>query len=112
MRQSTALSLLDTIANSVGKMSKTIHIESATQFRSLIASSKIVVADCRAPGTAEIYHRALTTTVYATWCGPCQQIAPMYEVLSAQLSRPKKITFTKIDVGQQQELARAYAVTA
>jgi hypothetical protein len=36
----------------------------------------------------------------------------MYEQLSAQLSRPNKITFTKIDVDQQQELARAYGVTA
>ena len=36
----------------------------------------------------------------------------MYEQLSAQLSRPNKITFTKINVDKQQELARAYGVTA
>ncbi|ERF68049.1 hypothetical protein EPUS_06439 [Endocarpon pusillum Z07020] len=76
-------------------MSKTVHIESTAQFSSLIASSKIVVAD-----------------FHATWCGPCKQIAPMYEQLSAQLSRPQKITFTKIDVDQQQELAGSYGVTA
>ena len=36
----------------------------------------------------------------------------MYEQLSAQLSRTNKITFTKVDTEKQQELARAYGVTA
>ena len=36
----------------------------------------------------------------------------MYEELAQQLSRPNKITFTKIDVEKQQGLARAYGVTA
>jgi thioredoxin len=49
---------------------------------------------------------------YADWCGPCKQIAPMYEQLSQQLTRPNKISFTKIDVDQQAELASAYGVTA
>jgi thioredoxin len=76
-------------------MSKTVHIESTRQFSSLLTSSPIVVAD-----------------FYADWCGPCKAIAPIYEQLSAQLSRPNKITFTKINTDNQQELARAYGVTA
>jgi Thioredoxin len=36
----------------------------------------------------------------------------MYEQLSQQLTRPNKISFTKIDVDQQAELASAYGVTA
>lgn len=76
-------------------MSKTVHIESTSQFSTLLASSSIVVAD-----------------FYADWCGPCKQIAPIYEQLSAQLSRPNKITFTKINTDHQQELARSYGVTA
>jgi hypothetical protein len=35
------------IEDIVATMSKTVHIESTAQFSSLIASSKIVVADCR-----------------------------------------------------------------
>ena len=76
-------------------MSQTVHIESTSQFSSLLSSSAIVVAD-----------------FYADWCGPCKQIAPIYEQLSAQLSRPNKITFTKINTDNQQELARSYGVTA
>lgn len=49
--------------------------------------------------------------VYADWCGPCQQIAPLYEQFSAKLSRPNKITFVKVDTEKQQELARTYSVT-
>lgn len=76
-------------------MSKTVQITSTSQFSSLLSSSSIVVAD-----------------FYADWCGPCKAIAPIYEQLSAQLSRPNKITFTKINTDQQQELAKAYDVRA
>ena len=76
-------------------MSKTVHIESTSHFSNLLASSSVVVAD-----------------FYADWCGPCKQIAPIYEQLSAQLSRPNKITFTKINTDNQQELSRSYGVTA
>lgn len=76
-------------------MSKTVHIESTVQFSNLLSSSVIVVAD-----------------FYADWCGPCKQIAPIYEQLSAQLSKPNKITFAKINTDQQQDLARSYNVRA
>lgn len=50
--------------------------------------------------------------VYADWCGPCKTIAPIYEQLSAQLSRPNHITFVKVNVDTQQEIASSYNVTA
>lgn len=76
-------------------MSKTVQITSTAQFSDLLASSSIVVAD-----------------FFADWCGPCRQIAPIYEQLSAQLSRPNKITFTKINTDEQQELSQTYHVRA
>jgi len=56
--------------------------------------------------------RCLHLLVYADWCGPCKAIAPMYEQLSASLSRPNKITFVKINTETQKEVAAKYAVTA
>ncbi|BCR83227.1 thioredoxin-like protein 1 [Aspergillus chevalieri] len=76
-------------------MSTLVNITSKEQFSSLLTSSAIVVAD-----------------FYADWCGPCKAIAPAYEQLARQLTRPNRITFTKINVDQQQDIAKAYGVTA
>jgi len=76
-------------------MSKTIQIASPGQFADLLKSSRIVVTD-----------------FYADWCGPCKQIAPIYEQLSAQLSRPNHITFVKVNTDTQKEIASKYGITA
>lgn len=39
-------------------------------------------------------------------------IAPAYEQLARQLSRPGHIIFTKINVDEQQDIAKAYGITA
>ncbi|XTI92492.1 DUF1000-domain-containing protein [Cenococcum geophilum] len=52
------------------------------------------------------------SAVYADWCGPCKTIAPLYEQLSAQLSRPNIITFTKVDTEKQIEVTQSYGITA
>jgi thioredoxin len=49
--------------------------------------------------------------VYADWCGPCQQIAPLYEQLSASLSRENAVTFVKVNSDNQKDIAEAYSVT-
>ncbi|KAH6666652.1 PITH domain-containing protein [Halenospora varia] len=76
-------------------MSKPVVISSPAQFSGLLKSSRIVVTD-----------------FYADWCGPCKQIAPIYDQLCAQLSRPNQITFVKVNVDTQKEIAASYAVTA
>ena len=43
----------------------------------------------------------------ATWCGPCQMVAPIVEELSDELSDVK---ICKVDVDDQPELARDYRV--
>jgi thioredoxin 1 len=46
---------------------------------------------------------------FATWCGPCQRIAPAFEQLAAKLT---KVTFLKVDVDDAAELAELYNVRA
>lgn len=75
-------------------MSKTVQIASPVQFSGLLKTSRIVVTD-----------------FYADWCGPCKAVAPVYEQLSARLSRPNHITFVKVNVDTQKEIASNYAVT-
>ncbi|KAJ5669187.1 hypothetical protein N7462_010257 [Penicillium macrosclerotiorum] len=72
-----------------------VNISSTEQFSSLLQSSRFVVAD-----------------FYADWCGPCKAIAPVYDSLATQLSRPNHITFTKINGDEQKELAQLYSVRA
>ncbi|KAB5547266.1 thioredoxin-like protein [Coniochaeta sp. 2T2.1] len=76
-------------------MSATIHITSQAQWRQIISSSAVVVAD-----------------FYADWCGPCKMIAPTFESLSTKYSKPNKITFCKVDVDNQQAVAQMYSVRA
>jgi len=44
---------------------------------------------------------------FATWCGPCQTIAPAYEQTAEQFSG---IRFLKVDCDQSSDLAEAFGV--
>lgn len=52
------------------------------------------------------------STVYADWCGPCKTIAPLYQQLSTQLSKPNAVTFAKVNTETQQQIAQAYAISS
>lgn len=45
----------------------------------------------------------------ATWCGPCQAIAPFYKMLSTEYPN---IVFLKIDVDENPQTAAKYQVSA
>jgi len=76
-------------------MSPTVNVSSSGEFSKLLGSSTIVVTD-----------------FYADWCGPCKQIAPTYESLSTKYSKPGRVTFTKVNVDNQQSIAQQYGVRA
>jgi len=46
---------------------------------------------------------------FATWCGPCKQIAPQFAELSGQ---HKKVVFLKVDVDKCPNLAATHGVTS
>lgn len=47
---------------------------------------------------------------YATWCGPCKMLAPIFEELGEELKEVAK--FEKVDVDQSMEIARFYNVSS
>jgi thioredoxin 1 len=47
---------------------------------------------------------------YASWCGPCKMIAPMFESLEKNYN--SSITFIKVDVDEAEEIASKYEVSS
>jgi len=48
--------------------------------------------------------------VYATWCGPCKMMAPLFEDLSKELA--SKYKFAKFNIDDERELAIQYNVSS
>ena len=44
----------------------------------------------------------------ATWCGPCQMLAPVLEMVSSAMG--DRVDFFNVDVDESPELAGAYSV--
>jgi thioredoxin 1 len=68
-----------------------IKIKKITSFDNLIHSDKPVLVD-----------------FYATWCGPCQMLAPVLKQVKDNLG--DRIKIIKIDVDKNQNLASKYQV--
>ena len=45
----------------------------------------------------------------ASWCGPCQMIAPKYEAMAAKFP---EVSFYKVDVDDQDDVAHACGISA
>ncbi|KAF4454129.1 putative RSM22-mitochondrial ribosomal protein, small subunit [Fusarium austroafricanum] len=76
-------------------MSGPINIGSESEWNSLLSGTNVVIAD-----------------FYADWCGPCKMIAPTFEALAKEHSRPKKVAFAKVNVDNQSAISRAQGVSA
>ncbi len=60
--------------------------------------------------TSDVLHSDLPVVVdfYADWCGPCHQLAPIVDVLSAEWEG--RVRFAKVNVDDDPTLAGAYGV--
>jgi len=48
--------------------------------------------------------------VYATWCGPCQQMVPIFDELEKEFSA--KCKFAKLNIDEARELSIQYGITS
>ena len=46
---------------------------------------------------------------FATWCGPCKMLSPVFEALGNDMEN--KADFLKVDIDQSMELAERFQVT-
>ncbi|RDY27213.1 thioredoxin [Romboutsia weinsteinii] len=58
---------------------------------------------------SEISDGVVIVDFFATWCGPCKMLAPVFEDLSSEMEGQSK--FFKVDIDQSLDLAREYQVT-
>ena len=45
---------------------------------------------------------------FATWCGPCKMLAPVFESVSGEVSDAK---FVKVDIDESLELAQKFGIS-
>lgn len=53
---------------------------------------------------------AVVIDFFATWCGPCKRIAPVFEDLADKFY--PKVQFFKVDVDESGELVNLYDISA
>jgi thioredoxin 1 len=53
---------------------------------------------------------AVVIDFFATWCGPCKRIAPIFETLADKFY--PKVQFFKVDVDESPELAEKFNISA
>merc|ERR1712093_97301 len=58
---------------------------------------------------AEDPNKLLVVDFTASWCGPCQRIAPVFVALAAEMPEVK---FVKVDVDENEETAGACGIQA
>ena len=54
----------------------------------------------------ELINNKVIVDLYADWCGPCKMLSPVLE----KISEEENIDIVKINVDNEQELAREYGI--
>ncbi|MGL6106803.1 thioredoxin [Romboutsia sp.] len=60
-------------------------------------------------GNVEESKGVVVVDFYATWCGPCKMLAPVFESLGDEMKNEAK--FLKIDIDQSLEIAQRFNVS-
>jgi len=77
------------------KPGKVHHVHSKAEFEKLVKGTRA--------------KQLIVVDFAATWCGPCQQMAPKFESMAAAMPHAK---FVHVDVDECKEVSQQYGVTA
>ncbi len=71
---------------------------------------KVKVYDIKADDMKYLGDKPAIVDFTATWCGPCQRIAPILEELAAEYG--DDIVIYKVDIDKERELAQAFGISS
>lgn len=55
-------------------------------------------------------HKTVMVDFFATWCGPCQMMAPVLDDLAKDFKDDKDIAIIKVDIDETPEIPASYNV--
>ncbi|GAA0701783.1 thioredoxin [Kitasatospora atroaurantiaca] len=73
-----------------------------------MAGATITVTDATFDAEVLKSDKPVLVDFWATWCGPCRQVAPILEEIAAE--HGDKLTIAKLDVDANQQTAATYNV--
>ena len=73
-------------------------------------SFKTTVYDITKDGLDYLGEKPAIVDFTATWCGPCQRIAPILDELAAEYDG--QIVIYKVDIDKERELAKAFSISS
>ncbi len=56
-----------------------------------------------------IQNGVVVVDFFATWCGPCKMLAPIFEELGEEL---EKVKFVKVDIDQNSDLVQKFKIVS
>ncbi len=70
-------------------------------------SKKINTAQFR--GSVEENEGVVVVDFFATWCGPCKMLAPVFDQVGEEMKEQAK--FVKVDIDESLEIARQFNIS-
>lgn len=76
--------------------------------KSILVSAPLALTDGNFQRFIQNNDLPVIVDFWASWCGPCQMMAPVYEQVSTQMNHQAR--FAKVDTEQARQVAGAYNI--